>query len=93
MTSSRAREAPSATRTDWYFNEWVYDTRIPQYKFAYKVEQTADGKYQVSCKVKQLNVADDFQMVVPLYVELLGGGTFKSGEVVDAGEWVDSRGG
>jgi len=31
--------------------------------------------------------------VVPLYVELLGGGTFKSGEVVDAGEWVDSCGG
>ena len=54
---------------DWFFKQWIFDTRIPKYTFSYKSEQTADGKYKVTCKVEQSSVADDFQMAVPLYVD------------------------
>ena len=53
----------------WFFKEWLFDTRIPHFKFAYRSQTLPDGKYKVSCKVWQENVADDFQMVVPLYVD------------------------
>ena len=54
---------------DWFFNEWIYDTRTPKYKFAYKTEATPDGKYKVSCKVQTEGVGKDFQMFVPLYID------------------------
>jgi hypothetical protein len=53
----------------WFFKQWVYTSKIPHYTFAYKTEETADGKYKVSCQVHQTEVADDFQMPVPLYVD------------------------
>ena len=53
----------------WFFHQWVYDTRIPSYTFAYKLEQLPGGKYKVRCRVKQANVADDFQMYVPILID------------------------
>ncbi len=60
---------------DWFFDEWVYDTGIPKYTFAYKTEKTEDGKFKVSCKVQTDDVGENFQMVVPLYVDF-GNGKF-----------------
>ncbi len=57
---------------DWFFNQWVYSTAVPKYTYAYKTEKTADGKYQVTMRVKQENVPDGFQMPIPLSIDFGG---------------------
>ena len=52
-------------KMDWYFNQWVYGTQIPAYKFEYKV--TPDG--MLNGKITQSGVSDDFAMLVPIYVD------------------------
>jgi hypothetical protein len=52
----------------WFFDQWVYGTEIPKYIFSSKWEKTLDGKYDVICHVKQEDVADGFQMIVPITV-------------------------
>ena len=56
----------------WFFKEWVYGTAIPRYKFDYKLESQADGKYLLTGAVKQSDVPKDFAMLVPLYGEFDG---------------------
>jgi hypothetical protein len=52
----------------WFFKEWVYGTEIPEYKFSYEYTEAEDGKYSVTCNVKEENVPADFQMQVPITV-------------------------
>ncbi len=44
----------------WFFNEWIYGSKIPGYTFAYTTQQGADGKFHVKCRVRSANVPDDF---------------------------------
>ncbi|HEX3249814.1 MAG TPA: carboxypeptidase regulatory-like domain-containing protein [Pyrinomonadaceae bacterium] len=53
-------------KMDWFFNEWVYGTQVPSYKFEYKV--SPDGT--LNGKVTQSGVTDDFMMLVPIYVDM-----------------------
>lgn len=53
-------------KMDWFFNEWVYGTQVPAYKFEYKV--SSDGT--LNAKVTQSGVMDDFAMLVPIYVDM-----------------------
>lgn len=53
----------------WFFDQWVMDTKIPEYTFAYKVERTPEGKFKVTCRVHQENVPKSFKMIVPLLVK------------------------
>jgi hypothetical protein len=59
----------------WFFDQWVQGTKIPKYEFAFLSEQTIDGKYKVQCKVKQSEVDDTFQVIVPILVDF-GEGKF-----------------
>jgi len=52
----------------WFFDQWVYGTEIPEYKFSYTSSEAEDGKYAVTCNVKQEKVPDDFKMQVPITV-------------------------
>jgi hypothetical protein len=62
---------------DWFFNEWVYGTEMPSYKFNYQI--ASDGT--LNAKVTQSGVSANFAMPVPLYVDYgkgwvkLGAGT------------------
>jgi hypothetical protein len=53
-------------RLDWFFNEWVYGTEIPSYKFEY--ELTPDGS-AISGRITQSGVSDKFKMLVPIYID------------------------
>jgi hypothetical protein len=53
-------------KMDWFFNQWVYGTEIPAYKFEYKV--SSDGT--LNGKITQSGVSDDFAMLVPIYVDM-----------------------
>ena len=53
----------------WFFDQWVYGTYVPQYAFAWRVEPSTDGKFVLITDVQQKSVPDGFQMPVPLYLD------------------------
>ncbi|HKM91689.1 MAG TPA: M1 family aminopeptidase [Candidatus Acidoferrales bacterium] len=65
-------------KMNWFFNQYVYGTGIPEYKFSYKVEATADGKTHVTGELRRSNVPDSWKDVVPLYAQI-GGKTVRLG--------------
>jgi hypothetical protein len=54
----------------WFFSQWVYRSAIPTYRVAYQFVDAPDGKYVVKVRVRQLDVPEDFQMYVPIGIEL-----------------------
>jgi aminopeptidase N len=59
-------------RMDWFFNQWVYGSEIPHYKFIYKLSPSDDGKFIVEGTLTQSGVSDGFKMLVPVYGEFDG---------------------
>jgi Peptidase family M1 domain len=66
-------------RLDWFFNEYVYGTALPTYKFQYKFDKDTDGDVEFGFKITQSGVEDKFRMIVPIYVELADGRTVNLG--------------
>lgn len=58
------------TDMTWFFDQWVYGTDIPKYEIAYKILPAENGKYKIRCQVKQLNVSEDFKMLIPVTIDL-----------------------
>ncbi len=54
----------------WFFDQWVHSAAIPTYRWAHKVEPTADGQFRVRLKVLQENVPPDFLAYVPVTLDL-----------------------
>jgi hypothetical protein len=67
-------------KMDWFFDEWVYGTEVPSYRFDYQI--ASDGT--LSGKVTQSGVSDRFVMLVPIYLDF-GKGFSKLGTVTLAG--------
>ncbi|HLG13580.1 MAG TPA: M1 family aminopeptidase [Blastocatellia bacterium] len=59
-------------KMDWFFNQWVYGSSIPDYKFEYRFDAGEGGKVKLIGKVTQSNVDDNFKMRVPLYLDFDG---------------------
>jgi hypothetical protein len=53
----------------WFFQQWVYDTKIPEYKFSYKVEGLPQSKCKVIMRVQQQRVSENFQMPIPIFID------------------------
>jgi len=60
-------------KMDWFFDEYVYGTALPNYKLDYSFEKNSDGDVVVGMKLTQSNVEDGFRMLVPIYLELADG--------------------
>ena len=60
-------------KMDWFFNEYVYGTDLPTYKFDYSFGSTPEGDVVLSFKLAQSSVDDRFKMLVPVYLELADG--------------------
>jgi len=54
---------------DWFFDEYVYGTALPRYKFDYSFDASGD----MNIKLTQSGVDDKFAMLVPVYLELNNG--------------------
>ncbi len=60
----------------WFFDQWVYGTAVPTYRYAWKVETSIDGQRSLRLRVRQSVEPDvPFRMFVPVRVEL-GDGRF-----------------
>lgn len=70
-------------KMDWFFDEWVYGTEMPSYKFTYSIG-TKDGKPVLNGKLTQSGVSDKFVMIVPIYLDF-GSGPSYMGSATIAG--------
>jgi len=61
-------------RLDWFFNEWVYGTKVPRYQFKYEVQPAAkDGMVKVKTEITQSEVDENFAMFVPVFADFGSG--------------------
>jgi hypothetical protein len=67
-------------RLDWFFNQYVYGTALPSYKFEHSFAQTGQGVV-LNFKLTQSDVDADFKMLVPLYLELADGNVIRLGSM------------
>jgi hypothetical protein len=57
-------------KMDWFFDEYVFGTAIPTYRFDYSFTNAPDGALALNFKLTQSNVSDTFRMAVPIYIEV-----------------------
>lgn len=57
------------TDMSWFFNQWIYGTAIPTYKFNYSIREGEGGKYIATVNVEQKDVPSDFQMYLPITID------------------------
>ena len=67
----------------WFFDQWVYGSRLPEYEFSYTTRKSADGDFNVHCQVKSKGVDAEFKMYVPVSIELESGQTIYRRILVD----------
>jgi aminopeptidase N len=60
-------------KMDWFFDEYVYGTALPSYKFEPSFDKDANGDVVMSFKLTQSNVDQNFRMLVPIYLEMADG--------------------
>ncbi len=71
-------------RLDWFFDEWVYGTDIPKYKFDYQTSPAESGKVKLHIELTQSEVDDKFFMLLPIYADF-GKGWIRIGQIGAAG--------
>lgn len=69
----RIAEEHYGAKLDWFFDEWIYDTQVPEYKWSASAIQEADGRFLVTVDVETAGVKDDFKMPVPFTIVMDGG--------------------
>jgi len=68
---------------DWFFEQWVLGTAIPEYHFSWKSTALPNGKYQVQCKIEQKKVEKNFKMYIPIQVSFGDKGAARLRVLVD----------
>jgi peptidase M1-like protein/carboxypeptidase family protein len=67
-------------KMDWFFDEWVYGTQVPRYKFDYQMSAAEAGKVKLHMTLTQSEVDDRFAMLVPVFVDF-GKGPVRLGQI------------
>jgi aminopeptidase N len=62
-------------KMDWFFNQYVYGTDYPTYKFTHSFSANPEGDQVLNFTLAQSGVASDFVMTVPVYLDF-GDGKF-----------------
>jgi aminopeptidase N len=65
-------------KMDWFFDEYVYGTALPNYKFEHSFESGPNGLL-LNVKLSQSSVDDNFRMRVPLYLDFGNGKVMRLG--------------
>ena len=78
-------------KLDWFFDEYVYGTQLPSYRFDSSFENAADGSVVFNFTLSQANVDAKFAMLVPIYLELDDGRIMALGRVRMLGATTDSE--
>ncbi len=57
-------------KMDWFFNEYVYGTGLPQYTLHTALSTGADGKTTITGELLRAGVADTWKDVIPIYAHV-----------------------
>jgi len=57
-------------KMDWFFNEYVYGTDVPQYTLHVNLTATSDGKTSISGELLRSGVPDDWKDALPIYAHM-----------------------
>lgn len=69
----RVAEKHAGAKLDWFFQQWIFGTSIPTYRFSHVVRETPDGKYLLKCRVEASDVPADFRSYPMLSIDFGGG--------------------
>jgi hypothetical protein len=69
----RVAERHAGAPLDWFFDQWLTTTAIPEYRVAWTSAPGEGGNHAVRLRVRQENVPADFLAYVPVTVRLEGG--------------------
>jgi hypothetical protein len=86
---SKAMDLAGNGKLDWFFNEWVYGTQVPRYRFEYQLAPAGAGKVMLHMTIKQSEVDDRFVMLVPVFADF-GKGMMRIGQVAISGNSTGS---
>jgi len=69
----------------WFFQQWVYGTAMPKYRFEYSLKDEPEGKTRLTGTLTQSNVTDNFRMLVPIYADFDGKDYVRLGSTLVSG--------
>jgi aminopeptidase N len=72
-------------RMDWFFNQYVYGTDLPAYRFESQVTPNGDGTTALHVRLTQSGVPPSFRMLVPIYLEFTNAKFIRMGSVTITG--------
>jgi peptidase M1-like protein len=64
---------------NWFFDEYVYGTEYPTYKFEHSFSNDANGEVVLNFKITQADVSKNFVMLVPIYIDMGNGKVIRLG--------------
>lgn len=64
---TRGMDLDGNHKMDWFFNQYVYGTGIPQYTWRYETEATPDGKTHLKGTLTRAGVPESWKDAVPVY--------------------------
>jgi aminopeptidase N len=76
---SKAVDLQGNGRLEWFFNDWVYGTQVPRYKFEYQVLPADGNKVKLHMTVTQSEVDSNFGMLIPVFADF-GKGMVRLGQ-------------
>ena len=62
---TRGMDLDGNHKMDWFFNQYVYGTGIPQYTWHYQTEATTDGKTHLTGTLARAGVPDNWKRKEP----------------------------
>lgn len=71
---------------NWFFDEYVYGTEYPTYKFEHSFSNDANGDVVLNFKITQADVSKNFVMLVPIYLDLGNGKVMWLGSALMGGQ-------
>ena len=67
---TRGMDLDGNHKMDWFFNQYVYGTGIPQYTLHTNLTATPDGKTSVSGELLRSGVPDNWKDAIPIYAHM-----------------------
>jgi hypothetical protein len=64
-------------KMEWFFDQYVYGTSYPTYKFTHSFSTDANGDLVLNFTLSPSDVGDGFVMVVPIYLDFGEGKVFR----------------
>jgi aminopeptidase N len=67
---TRPMDLDGNKKMDWFFNQYVYGTGIPQYNFHATTQATPDGKTRITGQLVRTGVPEGWKDDVPIYAHV-----------------------